>query len=545
MQRVMSREPGAVYLDLLKARDAGERLVISPMDGVDLVLVPVRSEDHALPQETLLFVLESSGEYVIFGGGKDSVFGSIPDPERRGVWAFVPNEDRQLEVTLSRSLEEFGDDVAEDKPYEYDESSERFADPFADEAEMVAPDGVDEGWEKLSSVPDETWVYSNGERVIDRLGMPNESREARIVTSPGNTPVIDVAFMAAEYSPQAYELGEVAQIIINDVNLTMINTGIDTRFRLVGLDRNSRDFGVTSVDSKKLIDDMKGLIGQSDVHDFAYALRVNTGADIVVAITQLMGGAFGIAGGVPGPAGLEVQESVAIVRLDATGPGKLTGPHELAHLVGASHSSTSGETYAKDYAFLYYTEIYGTLMNPLVSYDYRIKFLSGPNVKFPPTLPPNQQVTAGNATHDNARAVDKWDDEVGDLKLGMYCKYFGVGHDEFAREMLASLTGKPGVTASDVQSYTTELSQAFRDQLVPYSARHAVIEMIESDEAGKIKELVRLYHMMLNRAPDYPGLEYWLGQRWSGLSINAVADAFATSPEFIVKHGSQADGAYV
>lgn len=290
---------------------------------------------------------------------------------------------------------------------------------------------------------------------------------------------------------------------------------------------------------------MKGLIGQSDVHDFAYALRVNTGADIVVAITQLMGGAFGIAGGVPGPAGLEVQESVAIVRLDATGPGKLTGPHELAHLVGASHSSTNGETYAKDYAFLYYTEIYGTLMNPLGSHDYRIKFLSGPNVKFPATLPPNQQVTAGNATHDNARAVDKWDDEVGDLKLGMYCKYFGVGHEEFAREMLASLTGKPGVTASDVQSYTTELSQAFRDQLVPYSARHAVIEMIESDEAGKIKELVRLYHMMLNRAPDYPGLEYWLGQRWSGLSINAVADAFATSPEFVVKHGSQADSVYV
>jgi hypothetical protein len=67
-----------------------------------------------------------------------------------------------------------------------------------------------------------------------------------------------------------------------------------------------------------------------------------------------------------------------------------------------------------------------------------------------------------------------------------------------------------------------------------------------SQEFGvKIAPIVRLYFAYFLRIPDYGGLQYWIGQYGSGMSLAAISDFFASSSEFIARYGSLANEAFV
>lgn len=68
-----------------------------------------------------------------------------------------------------------------------------------------------------------------------------------------------------------------------------------------------------------------------------------------------------------------------------------------------------------------------------------------------------------------------------------------------------------------------------------------------SDEARPADDqIVRLYRAVFGRTPDASGFAYWTDRYRSGLSLRAVADSFATSPEWNSRYGGGLDnGAFV
>ncbi len=58
-------------------------------------------------------------------------------------------------------------------------------------------------------------------------------------------------------------------------------------------------------------------------------------------------------------------------------------------------------------------------------------------------------------------------------------------------------------------------------------------------------QLARLYQAYFGRAPDPPGMEYWLDVRSSGGSLTTVSESFARSPEFLATYGPLSDAEFV
>ncbi len=58
-------------------------------------------------------------------------------------------------------------------------------------------------------------------------------------------------------------------------------------------------------------------------------------------------------------------------------------------------------------------------------------------------------------------------------------------------------------------------------------------------------QLIRLYLAYFLRMPEASGLDYWVGRRMSGASIDAVSSAFAGSPEFRRAYGELSNSAFV
>ena len=66
------------------------------------------------------------------------------------------------------------------------------------------------------------------------------------------------------------------------------------------------------------------------------------------------------------------------------------------------------------------------------------------------------------------------------------------------------------------------------------------------DPTGSAESVSRVYQATLGRASDVGGLEYWAKQiDDSNVPLAAVANSFATSPEFITRYGSLPDPAFV
>jgi len=62
------------------------------------------------------------------------------------------------------------------------------------------------------------------------------------------------------------------------------------------------------------------------------------------------------------------------------------------------------------------------------------------------------------------------------------------------------------------------------------------------DNAGSV---TRLYRAAFLRAPETGGLGYWVGVRWGGRTLPAIAETFASSPEFINRYGDLDDAGFV
>ena len=58
-------------------------------------------------------------------------------------------------------------------------------------------------------------------------------------------------------------------------------------------------------------------------------------------------------------------------------------------------------------------------------------------------------------------------------------------------------------------------------------------------------QVIRLYKAYFGRLPDTAGLDHWVGARRSGLTLAAVSDAMATSPEFAAQYGALSNAAFV
>ncbi len=59
------------------------------------------------------------------------------------------------------------------------------------------------------------------------------------------------------------------------------------------------------------------------------------------------------------------------------------------------------------------------------------------------------------------------------------------------------------------------------------------------------RSIARLYTAVLGRLPDAGGLEYWVGQRVAGVSLQEIARRMTGSSEFVTTYGSLSNAAFV
>jgi hypothetical protein len=89
---------------------------------------------------------------------------------------------------------------------------------------------------------------------------------------------------------------------------------------------------------------------------------------------------------------------------------------------------------------------------------------------------------------------------------------------------------------------------AFGAALAAGTATHGslVEAVMNSDEFNRfVAPAARLYLAALRRVPDQPGLDNWVNYLRSGTSLQVMADAFASSQEFINRYGAMSNGDYV
>ena len=62
---------------------------------------------------------------------------------------------------------------------------------------------------------------------------------------------------------------------------------------------------------------------------------------------------------------------------------------------------------------------------------------------------------------------------------------------------------------------------------------------------GTIAPVERLYFAYFLRVPDYSGLNYWIGQYRTGMSLESISNHFAQSPEFSNRYGTLSNAQFV
>ncbi|MEO7810818.1 MAG: DUF4214 domain-containing protein [Usitatibacter sp.] len=69
---------------------------------------------------------------------------------------------------------------------------------------------------------------------------------------------------------------------------------------------------------------------------------------------------------------------------------------------------------------------------------------------------------------------------------------------------------------------------------------------IDSEESSNaVAPLARLYFAFMDRAADYEGLNYYIGERDGGMSLESIAEEFAGSTEFGLRYGELDHAAFV
>ncbi len=95
-------------------------------------------------------------------------------------------------------------------------------------------------------------------------------------------------------------------------------------------------------------------------------------------------------------------------------------------------------------------------------------------------------------------------------------------------------------SSSELSNWTTQLNSGAKS---PADMIEWIIQQPGSDDT--IAPLIRLYWGCFNRLPDSSGLMYWIGRLRAGTSLDAIADKFSVSAEFLRRFGGLSNGQYV
>lgn len=112
---------------------------------------------------------------------------------------------------------------------------------------------------------------------------------------------------------------------------------------------------------------------------------------------------------------------------------------------------------------------------------------------------------------------------------------------------IAPARREPGSVADAARPFVTHPALPVRE-FAPGSKAHAeaIARNIASEEfQDLVSPLARLYLAYFGRVPDYEGLDYYIGERDRGESLEAIADEFAASAEFNARYGALDNGAFV
>nr|WP_282098896.1 DUF4214 domain-containing protein [Thauera aromatica] len=108
----------------------------------------------------------------------------------------------------------------------------------------------------------------------------------------------------------------------------------------------------------------------------------------------------------------------------------------------------------------------------------------------------------------------------------------------FVRQLYRDLLGREG-EAEEVAYWVHSLEQG-------QSHAQVVSGFVASAECDAYAgAIVRLYHAVLGRTPDYCGFNYWVGRSLEGLTDEEMGTAFLQSAEFVGNNPSLSDEAFV
>lgn len=119
-----------------------------------------------------------------------------------------------------------------------------------------------------------------------------------------------------------------------------------------------------------------------------------------------------------------------------------------------------------------------------------------------------------------------------------------------ARRTLAAAPELPGrsATKGNASRAVQEATPVAVREFAPGSPAHAqaiAAHIASAQVEDLVSPVARLYLAYFGRAPDYEGLDYYIGERDRGEPLDAIAEEFAGSEEFGARYGTLDNAAFV
>ena len=356
---------------------------------------------------------------------------------------------------------------------------------------------------------------------------------------------VDVAVIYTNQAAAAAGSGIAAQVqnMIDGANGAYGNTGIGTRIRLV----YSGPAGMN--DSANVDTDMATLSATMGPMRNTYA------ADAVVLLTEatLSNGTpiCGMAANI-GP----VATLAHVVVTRSCGMSNLSLPHELGHLFGASHDPfvvpagsapySYGQGYVNSSKGWYTVMAYPSKCQSEQVACARYPFFSSPLRSFDVATSkignigqvPNGLPTGNPTNGDNARVHTETSAAMASFRASKAFQETGVFTGPLSNYTITQTASGFTVrdnTGRDVSYNNTALSFDLADT-ARLKFTNAWVALDLEGSAGKT---FRLYQAAFNRAPDLPGLGFWMYHAdVNGMTSQQMAAGFMQSAEFINMYGS-------
>jgi hypothetical protein len=130
-------------------------------------------------------------------------------------------------------------------------------------------------------------------------------------------------------------------------------------------------------------------------------------------------------------------------------------------------------------------------------------------------------------------------DALPDLGADEYAVGAPITNNLFVETLYLDMLGRAG-DLPGVQYWTGQLDAGAMSR-----AEVVAVFMGSSEYTNRVPPIARLYFAAFQRIPDYGGLLYWVNVHAQGTPLATIADAFATSPEFLATYGALSNEAYV